>query len=807
MWGYQPHFRSGQELQAKRLFQTLDARFDPQVFLVGILAEDRADRCPACVEPENNFWVESEAFDGVLERAHEIIPTDPESEVWNSHPLAQQWHEERLLKRSIIKATEEVIEACAGRPDGMTYSISWPIMLDGFFVMLVIGLQDAALNSHPRLKIDELALHAYRRFKVPVSLIDAVLSEYLADAAEELSKPDPGQDMLSGRSSNEILRAAGQRMMTGVAQRVDSWDNQQGREKGLFDACNQIAATKYEQATSTGTLLLARKDHPAVCREVVFKTPVNVHRRRAARKLLELTDEKIALHLNAKDAWGLATVEGYGGDSEDLFEVRITDLHRWELVHDCAVLMRVCDWLPCLPKPSIDVQKLRVDLLRIFQRLGGEDADRLIDLVESAENERHGTMLVISTEAEAEAERLASQATCLEPCTLTPDILSRLTPIDGAVLLDLSGVCHAIGAILDGLADKGGDPARGARYNSALRYVATRDEACMAIVVSEDGGVDIVPDLLPPIRRADIEAMASDLEVIQSEPTLDRQRFVKLVSWLETHAFYLLPDDCRRINESIAKIDERIATDDPDGLHIVRSPFKPNPALEPSFYYEEELQKTRQQNMPTLNWIGKEAVVNHHREVPYHLLRCDEKLSVGDPGSGNLLVQGDNLLALKALLPYYADQVKCIYIDPPYNTGDENWVYNDNVNSPDIGKWLGSVVGKEAEDLSRHDKWLCMMYPRLALLREFLRSDGVIFISIDEHEVGHLRLMMGDIFGNTNALGTLVWKRRSSSAMRGTPLSIDHEYVLAYAHDAPSATMFGLSKGVEGYPHEDERGR
>jgi adenine-specific DNA-methyltransferase len=211
--------------------------------------------------------------------------------------------------------------------------------------------------------------------------------------------------------------------------------------------------------------------------------------------------------------------------------------------------------------------------------------------------------------------------------------------------------------------------------------------------------------------------------------------------------------------------------------------------------------------MPTLNWIGKEAVVNHHREVPYHLLRCDEKLSVGEAGSGNLLVQGDNLLALKALLPYYAGQVKCIYIDPPYNTGDENWVYNDNVNSVDINKWLGSVVGKEAEDLSRHDKWLCMMYPRLALLREFLRSDGIIFISIDEHEVGHLRLMMDEIFGGTNALGTLVWKRRSSSAMRGTPLSIDHEYVLAYAHDVSAATMFGLSKGVEGYPHEDERGR
>ena len=144
--------------------------------------------------------------------------------------------------------------------------------------------------------------------------------------------------------------------------------------------------------------------------------------------------------------------------------------------------------------------------------------------------------------------------------------------------------------------------------------------------------------------------------------------------------------------------------------------------------------------LPTLNWIGKEAVVNHHQQVPFHLLKDVPELSCGEPGSGNLIVQGDNLVALKALLPYYAGQVKCIYIDPPYNTGNEGWVYNDNVNSPEIREWLGKTVGKEGEDLSRHDKWLCMMYPRLALLREFLWQDGAIFISIDDNECQHFGL-------------------------------------------------------------------
>jgi len=185
--------------------------------------------------------------------------------------------------------------------------------------------------------------------------------------------------------------------------------------------------------------------------------------------------------------------------------------------------------------------------------------------------------------------------------------------------------------------------------------------------------------------------------------------------------------------------------------------------------------------MPTLDWIGKKAVLNHHRQVPYHLLRSEVDLSVGDPDSGNLLVQGDNLLALKALLPYYSGKVKCIYIDPPYNTGNENWVYNDAVNSPEMKHWLGRVVGAEAEDLSRHDKWLCMMYPRLSLLREFLTEDGVIFISIDDNEVHSLRKLMDEVFGPRNFIATVIWQKVYSPKNSAKHFSEDHDYIIVYA--------------------------
>jgi DNA modification methylase len=213
--------------------------------------------------------------------------------------------------------------------------------------------------------------------------------------------------------------------------------------------------------------------------------------------------------------------------------------------------------------------------------------------------------------------------------------------------------------------------------------------------------------------------------------------------------------------------------------------------------------------MPTLNWIGKEAVVNHHRQVPFRLLRDVPSLSCGDPGSGNLIVQGDNLLALKALLPYYAGQVKCIYIDPPYNTGNEGWKYNDNVNSPLIKKWLGETVGKDGETLDRHDRWLCMMYPRLQLLKMFLHKEGAMYVSIDDNEVHALRYALDEIFGPQNFISSFTWRKVDSPNDNKVALTPDHEHILAYArnHEHLKLAQMDAPDIVEAYGQVDESGR
>ncbi len=211
--------------------------------------------------------------------------------------------------------------------------------------------------------------------------------------------------------------------------------------------------------------------------------------------------------------------------------------------------------------------------------------------------------------------------------------------------------------------------------------------------------------------------------------------------------------------------------------------------------------------MPNLNWLGKDKVVTYHQKVPYHFL--DKKFSVGN--SDNKIIHGDNLIALKSLLPRYENKINCIYIDPPYNTGNENWIYNDNVSDSRLQKWLGQVVGKEGEDLTRHDKWLCMMYPRLRLLQKLLADDGAIFISIDDNEQANLKLICDEIFGAWNFICNVIWQKRFSRSNDAKYFCDNHDYIFVYAKDKNKWRPNLLPRAEEipkGYknPDNDPRG-
>ena len=216
--------------------------------------------------------------------------------------------------------------------------------------------------------------------------------------------------------------------------------------------------------------------------------------------------------------------------------------------------------------------------------------------------------------------------------------------------------------------------------------------------------------------------------------------------------------------------------------------------------------------MPTLEFKGKQHIYAHHLTVPYQPLKPDERLSCNSSNvDDNFIIHDDNLHALKALFPRYANRVNCIYIDPPYNTGNEGWVYNDNVNSPLMQAWFTDNAPVDNEDLERHDKWLCMMWPRLHLLRELLAEDGVIFISIDDNEQHHLRMLMDEIFGAENFLANIIWEKIHSLKNDAKYFSDNHDFIQVYAKDKTSANIALLPRTekmnrVYKNPDDDPRG-
>ena len=175
--------------------------------------------------------------------------------------------------------------------------------------------------------------------------------------------------------------------------------------------------------------------------------------------------------------------------------------------------------------------------------------------------------------------------------------------------------------------------------------------------------------------------------------------------------------------------------------------------------------------MPELNWLGDRKAKQAARQVPYRLLQPVEH--VGDPASDNLLIQGDNLDALKSLLPLYAGRVKCIFIDPPYNTKSAFEHYDDNLE---------------------HSQWLSMMYPRLELLRELLSEDGSIWVTIDDNEGHYLKVVMDEVFGRSNFLQTVIWFRKVSPANDAKHFSNDHDFVLVYGKSTESVSLNRLER-------------
>lgn len=581
MWGYQPHFRIGVKVAAERIFQQLDPKLIPKVFLVGILVEERADRHPVCLEPEDCGYAPN-SFHEVLEQAKSIEAIDEERHIFHSHPGVQENHDRRRKIKAIKTAVEQVINRHDYYNELASFC-SWPVLVEGFQVLVVLQFERNLFESHYSLLKDK-----FDRMHIETSLLNATVNEFLGMCSKALTQSNPGASFsFSDRNDDEVIRVAGRRFMYTPACAGANLDGLHG----LFEACNAISSMRYEGAEGLGRMIIARKNHPNVEQTLVLASPVRLQEYRAVRKLLEMSSGEISLLCDSAYIIGFGRVVGlHDQRAEDLFTIIFTKHYTWELVYSEHILMRVTYGQPQLPRSLVDREKFFVDTKRIFKNITDKQLTKLWGNLVEATTQKHGTMIVVSTGASKEAQRLAKQSTIIEPLQLAPHQVKMLTAIDGAILVDLDSTCYALGVILDGLASKKGTPSRGARYNSAIRYVETTEYPCIAIVVSEDGTVDIVPDLMPQIRLSLITKTIETLRQLAEEDEYEHKKYSQAMNWLDSHRFYLVPSICEEVNALKQTIEDKHSCLNQDNyIRIVYPDFIPNDEMNESYFLNDEV--------------------------------------------------------------------------------------------------------------------------------------------------------------------------------------------------------------------------
>ena len=577
MWGFQRHFWSSVKHLAEDLFERLDPSLKVETFLLGLIREGEVDENPVCLEPQDcGSGVKD--FMSVREDSNHFLAVDGQANLIATAESHMRNIQRRRRSRANELAVLKSLDSQRENSDGERYFFSGFLPVGKYdvgIILVVSQFENASIYQLPKV-------HAEERYAVPGSLIEAAAGAFLGKCISALYVPDAELvDWVGGLRPEEITRIAGDRLMEAPVFAAREFEGLYG----LFTACNYIASMNYEGAGSEGGLIIARKDHPNIAFSLRLAKPVRLAEHRAMRKLLEVSATGDSLLSNGAYLLGFGKEIGtYNQSNADLFHVRFVERHKWELLHAGHAMMRVNYGVPRIP-----VAPLREGaFLSTIQVLFGDgmpaNGKRLYELACEACRQRHGTLLIMTPAAKAETARLAGQATVIESIPMTAEILRSVTAIDGAVMLDLEGVCHAFGVILDGIAIPEGNPARGARFNSSLRYVSALnaiDIPCLAVVVSEDGTAELIPNLPPRIGRSELKEKEAAMDSLLALEKWSLDASFPVINWLDKHRFYLSTEMCDKANEVLGKHDA--ALQQCRQMRVIRSKFTSFPEMSDAY--------------------------------------------------------------------------------------------------------------------------------------------------------------------------------------------------------------------------------
>lgn len=533
MWGYQEHLCRSVRLFAKSVFEKLGEKVEPEVFLVGVRRSDGSGAHPVCIEPEDDRWL-LEDFDDLPEAVDAAFEkSDERLRFFSDSRCMEAWPDQ--LRRNLVG---DLVHKRARRRDaefGVVSFCTAAYPVAGYDVVCVLQLPATLIARFPAV-----ATFNWEGKQLESGFLHSCIHLLLDNADLRMRQPEPGRGLTELVLPEEIIHRAARRFMRTPF--LGDYMNQ----ADLFSAFDGLSLTRHETDSSMGQLILAPADGSTTDTLMSLATPVRVSDIRWARKLFEMAGPGIAVLADSSSIRGVGRVKA--DQAQEAYVVDFHGHHQWEFRRGEQVMMRVRFGVPLLPLDVVPLDQFADQIRRLFEGATDDGVLQLQRMLRALTTGPGGSILIISPDAAAEAERLQGQGTRIKPAILADEILLRAAALDGAILVSPDGVCHGIGIILDGLADQFCLASRGARYNSAVRYVHS-GERRLAVIVSDDRTVDVVPRLRPRLSREAIENAIAALSIATTDD-FHRPRL-----FLDENRFYLSQDQCDRANAAIARID------------------------------------------------------------------------------------------------------------------------------------------------------------------------------------------------------------------------------------------------------------
>jgi hypothetical protein len=570
MWAFQDAFRLHIEQLTESVFKKLGIDPEIKTVVVGVRRPETPGRNPVCIEPEDSEWALS-LFDGIVDRIEAIFQKDPAQRMfYENDERAMRDKPENIRRASVRTGVQAVLEALDSAR-GVTSFFGSAGIVGEYHVVPVIQVPSRVFELFPSLP--QLKVHPH--YTTSPGFIHTCMHYVLDEAFEEMARSEPGRLIGWGRrSAGDIIRLAATSFMRTPVLAIRDKDF---NSPDFFSFMNDLSSLLYEGTSGAGRLLLIAPDNPAIRYAIRLKSSVHFRDARWARKILQMSSPDLSLIANGTAIHGLGTLDpNHDASQQDAFWIEFIDHFHWHLRLGDRVLLRTHFGEAMLPQEPVARPRFLDNFLRLFPSAQGDDADRFWGIVVAMDNQPHGSMIVVANDAAIEAARLSRQGMSIEPMLLTPELLGQVSKIDGSILIDPSGLCHAVGVILDGIANEQCKPSRGSRYNSAVRYISTAINGRMAVVRSSDRTTEIIPLLRPRIEREKVEAALRALETA----TVDNYR--KPRKYLDDKRFYLTEEQCRRANAALERI--RSGPREAYSIFINTMLFEYNPDLNDGYF-------------------------------------------------------------------------------------------------------------------------------------------------------------------------------------------------------------------------------